>query len=187
MSTTTAANDDFKHDQTSRANWGWLTALGIGLLVAGLLASISLVAATVFSVLYIAAMMIIGGLVQIGFAFTAPGWRNKTLWTLSGVFYTLAGILAFANPLLASAGISLAVGALLLVAGVMRIASGIREHKKGDTFAVVATGILTAIAGLLVLAAWPAVSLWLLGAILSIDLIAQGISAIGMGLAQRRA
>ncbi|MER9417920.1 DUF308 domain-containing protein [Mesorhizobium sp. M0306] len=164
----------------------WLATLGLALLVAGLLASASLMLATVFSIIYIAAMMIIAGLAQVGFAFTAPGWQAKILWTFGGVLYTVAGVLAFTNPLLASAGLTLLIGVLLVIGGASRIGSAALEHKGSPSWSLAAVGTVTALAGLAVLLAWPGVSLWLLGAILSVDLIFQGLSALGMAWALRQ-
>jgi uncharacterized membrane protein HdeD (DUF308 family) len=40
--------------------------------------------------------------------------------------------------------------------------------------------------GILVIAAWPSISLWLLGVFLTVDLIFQGWGFIALGLAVRR-
>jgi uncharacterized membrane protein HdeD (DUF308 family) len=182
-STTSGSSSPQRAGRTSQRLW--LGALGAALLVAGLVASLSLTAATAFSIIYIAAMMIIAGLTQIGFAFTAPGWQGKLAWTLGGFIYTLAGLIAFANPLLASAGFSLLIGGLLAIGGVSRIVSGFREHSGSHAWALFSAGLVTAAAGLLVIVAWPGVSLWLLGAILSVDLIFQGLTTIGMAVTPR--
>ncbi len=174
-------------EPASTAGWGWLVALGALLLIAGLVASVSLFAATLVSIIYIGALMIVGGIMQLVFAFAAPGWRKKTLWVIGGLFYAVAGVLVFANPLLAAAGISLAIGAVLIVAGAMRIVSGFREHAREQMALIVAAGVVTVLAGIFVLAAWPSVSLWLLGAVLAVDLIFQGLTTISTGLSLRKA
>ena len=131
-------------------------------------------------------MMIIAGLTQVGFAFTAPGWQAKILWTLGGMLYTVAGVLAFTNPLLASAGITLLIGVLLVIGGASRIGSGVLEHNGSHSWSLAATGAVTVLAGLLVLLAWPGVSLWVLGAILSVDLIFQGFATLSMAWSARQ-
>lgn len=158
----------------------WLGALGLALLAAGLLSSASLLLATAFSIIYVAAIMIIAGLMQLGFAFTAPGWQAKILWTLGGMLYTVAGILAFTNPLLASAAVTLVIGVLLVMGGAARMGSAVLEHSGSHSWWLGVMGAVTALAGLLVLLAWPGVSLWLIGAMLSMDLIFQGIATLSM-------
>lgn len=174
------ASDKFRNSRI------WLGALGVALLAAGLLASASLILATAFSIIYIAAMMIIAGLTQVGFAFTAPGWQAKILWTLGGVLYTVAGVLAFTNPLLASVGITLFIGVFLVIGGASRIGSGVLEHSGRHSWSLAAMGAVTVLAGILVLLAWPGVSLWLLGAVLSVDLIFQGLATLTMAWSMRQ-
>ena len=52
---------------------------------------------------------------------------------------------------------------------------------------VVAAGVVTTLAGLIISSGWPVNSLWMLGLFLAIDLIFQGITYIAFGLGLRRA
>ena len=52
-----------------RASWGWFVALGVGLLILGVIAVANLLTATVASVLLVGVMMLMGGVVQIVLAF----------------------------------------------------------------------------------------------------------------------
>lgn len=81
----------------ARANWGWYVALGLGLIAAGFVASINLFATTLASVIYIAAMMLVGAVLQIVHAFSANGWRRRTFDLVSGLFYGVARACAFAR------------------------------------------------------------------------------------------
>ena len=44
-----------------RDKWGWFVALGVVMLIAGVIAMLNLFAATVVSVLYVGALMLVGG------------------------------------------------------------------------------------------------------------------------------
>jgi uncharacterized membrane protein HdeD (DUF308 family) len=48
-----------------------------------------------------------------------------------------------------------------------------------------ASGVITTLAGIVVALGWPVNTLWLLGRVLAIDLIFQGVAAIAFGLALR--
>ncbi len=88
-------------DQT-RAKWGWFVALGILLLLFGIIAFGNLFIATVASVYLVGWMMLFAGVVEIIHAFGVKTWGRFFYWLLSGILYAVAGFFAFYNPLLAS-------------------------------------------------------------------------------------
>lgn len=165
--------------------WGWFVALGIGLLIAGGVASANLFLATFASILYIAAMMLVGGVMQLVHAFTAHDWRRRLLLIAGAALYALAGAFAVYDPVMAIVGISLAVGVFLIATGAVRIAMAVQDRGQNGWGWVAASGLLTLIVGAIVVAAWPTISIWLLGAILTIDLIFQGWGFLAFGLAIR--
>ena len=62
----------------------------------------NVVLATVASVFFVGAMMLISGIAQIVHAFQVKRWTHFFLWLLIGALYGIAGVLVFSNPLLAS-------------------------------------------------------------------------------------
>ena len=138
-----------------RQKWGWFVALGILMLIAGLIALGNLFLATVVSVYYVGALMLVGGVVQIIHAFGVKSWGRFVWWLLSGLLYTAAGIIAFVNPILASSVLTLLLAAALLVAGAIRIWVGLENRPNKNWGWVVAGGVVTALAGLVIAAHWP--------------------------------
>jgi uncharacterized membrane protein HdeD (DUF308 family) len=166
-----------------RSQWGWSVALGIALLVLGLLAFANLVMATVVSVLYVGVLMLIGAVAQIIHAFRVKRWGGFFFWLLSGLLYGAAGILAFYNPVLAAAALTLLLAAALIASGILRIVSSFRLRPETGWGWLLASGVITLIAGIVVAIGWPVHTLWLLGLVLAIDLTFQGVAAIAFGLA----
>lgn len=168
-----------------RAKWPWFAVLGGGLIALGLVAALNLFAATVASVLFIGALMLIAGIGQLIHAFQVKGWSSVAFWLLSGILYAVAGLTAFFNPLLASALLTLLLAGTLVVAGGLRIWVGLkaRSHRRAGWIA--ASGVLTLLTGIVVFAGWPVSSLWVLGLMLAIDLTFQGWSLLAFGLALR--
>jgi uncharacterized membrane protein HdeD (DUF308 family) len=165
-----------------RAKWGWIVALGIIYILAGLIALGSVAAATVASVYVVGIMMLIAGAAEVINAFQVKAWGKFLLWVLLGVLYIVAGFVTFENPLLAAALLTLMLGAALLVSGVMRIILAF-SMKEGATWVwVVLSGAITLLLGLLILVRWPVSSLYILGLFLGIDLVFAGIGWIGVGL-----
>lgn len=169
-----------------QSKWGWFAALGLLLIVCGLIALANVALATVVSVYYVGILMLIGGIVYLVHTFQVRSWDQVLFWALSGVLYVLAGVFAFENPLLASAALTLFLAIALLIAGVFRIWVGWRMRPVKGWGWVLASGIITALAGVVIYLGWPVNSLWILGLFLACDLFIQGWSMFAFGLAIRR-
>ena len=169
--------------QPLRIKWGWIVALGVVFLIAGLIALSSVVVATAVSVTVVGVMMLVSGIAEIISAFSVRSWGKFFLWVLLGALYVIAGLLTFQNPILAAGILTLMLGVALIVSGFVRIFLAM-QMKEGTPWGWVAlSGIVTVLVGGMILAQWPVSSLLVLGVILGIDLIFAGIGWISMGLA----
>lgn len=167
------------------ANWGWFVAIGVLLITLGVIALANLVAATVASIYYVGAIIIIAGVAHIVLAFRLQRWGRLFLWLLGGVAYTAAGILAFVNPLLASAVLTLVLAFALVFAGGLRLSAGFAARPEKGWGWIAAGGAITVLAGLVIATGWPVNSLWVLGLFLAVDLVIQGWSCIALGAMTR--
>jgi uncharacterized membrane protein HdeD (DUF308 family) len=165
--------------------WGWFVALGVGEFILGGIASSNLFAASLASALVIGAAMIGAGILQIVHGISMRGVRSFLPWQVGGIVYALAGAVIVYNPLLASLTLSLAVGAMLAASGLVRAWAGFHARPAAGWRWVVAAGVVTFIVGVVLLAAWPAIGLWYLGAMLVVDLIFQGWGLLAFGMALR--
>lgn len=167
--------------------WGWFIALGVGELILGGIASANLMAANLASVLVIGAAMVVAGIFQIIHAFTARGLRGFLFWQFAGIVYAAAGAIILYDPVFASLTLSLTVGVFMVAAGVMRAWAGFHARPMTGWRWIVAAGVLSLCVGVMIVALWPTIGLWLLGAMLVVDLIFQGwgLIAFGLGLKAR--
>jgi uncharacterized membrane protein HdeD (DUF308 family) len=169
-----------------RAKWGWIVALGVVYVVAGLVALSSVAFATVVTVLVVGIMMLIAGVAQVINSFQIKNWGKFLLWLLLGVLYIIAGFLTFENPLLAAALLTLLLGLSLVMSGIMRIVLAFSMKEGAPWVWVVLSGLITFLLGLIIVAHWPVSGLYILGLFLGIDLIIAGMCWIGVGLGLRR-
>src|SRR5207344_3111990 len=70
-----------------RAKWGWIVALGVIFMIAGVIALGSVVMATVSAVWVVGIMMIMAGVAEIIAAFNVKGWGKAIFWGLLGALY----------------------------------------------------------------------------------------------------
>jgi uncharacterized membrane protein HdeD (DUF308 family) len=164
-----------------RAKSGWIIALGVIYVLAGLIALYSVVMATVASVFVVGVMMFIAGVSEVINAFQVKSWGKFLLWVVLGALYIIAGVVTFENPLLAAAVLTLMLGAALVASGIMRVILAFGMKEGAPWIGLALSGAITLLLGLLILAHWPVSSLYILGLFLGIDLVVAGISWIGVG------
>jgi uncharacterized membrane protein HdeD (DUF308 family) len=165
-----------------RAKSGWIVALGVVYVIAGLIALGSVVMATVATVFLVGVMMLIAGAAEVINAFQIKTWGKFFLWILLGALYIVAGFVTFENPLLAAATLTLLLGLALLASGIARIVLAFSMKAATPWIWVLLSGVVTLLLGLVILAHWPVSGLYILGLFLGIDLVLAGASWIGIGL-----
>ena len=170
-----------------RAKWGWVVALGIIFMIAGVIALGSVLMATVSAVYVIGIMMIMAGVSEIITAFNVKNWGKFALWMLLGLLYVVAGVICFLNPFAAATILTLMLGVALIIGGVLRgfLAWHVREAGKPWGW-VAASAVITLLLGLIIIAQWPWSSVYTLGIFLGIDLLFIGSSWLMIGLALKK-
>jgi uncharacterized membrane protein HdeD (DUF308 family) len=168
-----------------RGKWGWIVALGVLFAIAGVIALGSVITATVVSVLFVGAMMVVAGIGEIIHAFAIRSWGRFALWLLLGALYVVAGISVYVNPLLAASFLTLILGAALVASGLLRIVIAFQMRSGTPWGWVVLSGVITLLLGGIILMHWPASSLFVLGVLLGVDLLFIGFGWILVGLALR--
>ncbi len=169
-----------------RSKSGWIIALGVVYIVAGVVALGSVVLATAATVFVVGIMMVIAGVADVVNAFQIKTWGKFLFWLLLGVLYIVAGFITFENPLLAAATLTLLLGVALLASGITRIVLAFGMRATMPWIWVLFSGVITLLLGMVILAHWPVSSLYILGVFLGIDLVLAGASWIGIGLGVKR-
>jgi uncharacterized membrane protein HdeD (DUF308 family) len=170
-----------------QTKWGWIVALGVIFMIAGVIALGSVVMATVSAIYVIGIMMIMAGVTEIVTAFNMKGWGKVALWMLLGLLYVAAGVICFFRPFEAAAIVTLMLGIALIIGGVVRgfLAWNVRDAGKPWGWVAV-SAIITLLLGIIIVAKWPYSSAYTLGIFLGIDLIFIGSSWLGIGLALKK-
>jgi uncharacterized membrane protein HdeD (DUF308 family) len=159
----------------------WLRILlGIVLIVSGIFVLGDVVLATIISAIFIGAAAIVAGVFEIIHAFWTKGWGGFVWQIVLGILYVAFGLVVVRQPASGALILTYALALFILASGVVRIFLAFR-HWRQLGWIMLISGAFGVLAGLVILAGWPATGLWVLGVLLAIDLISHGIAWLTYG------
>jgi uncharacterized membrane protein HdeD (DUF308 family) len=171
-------------------SWGWLLALGVVLILFGgliLTTPLGVITATLTTEIWIAAALVIAGVLQLAHGLNTANWSGRTWQMLGGLIFIVGGILMFVYPTFGLVSLTLIVAATLVAQGITSLlVSGGFPEWTGRKWLML-SAIVSIVAGLLVLFDLPSSAGWTLGTIVGAVLLLQGISLTLLGLDVRRA
>jgi uncharacterized membrane protein HdeD (DUF308 family) len=184
MSASSNLGRELTGDIKSRAGWG--IVLGILTAVLGLLLiAYPLFAATVTTIA-IGSILIIAGVFELLQALRAHTVGAIITRILLGVVYGFGGIVLFLHPLWGVAVLTVALGVMLIVeAGAAAVLAFQMKPISGWGWLLFDAAI-TAILGFLILAHWPASSIWAIGTLVGAALFIRGVTRIALSTRLRR-
>jgi uncharacterized membrane protein HdeD (DUF308 family) len=147
-----------------RSKWGWFVALGVALVLLGVLALGDVVAVTLASAVFVGAMFLVGGIFHLIHAFMVKTWSGFLMNVLAGVLYVIGGALIMDEPIAGALLITIFLIAALVVGGALRIA--LRHREMGGWWLMVLSGLVSVVIG--------------------IELLVQGVTWLMFGIAPRR-
>jgi len=168
------------------SKWGWFVALGSVLILVGIFALGDVVAFTLVSVIFIGAMLLVGGIFHIIHAFMTKAWSAFALNLIMGAVYVIGGLLIMDEPVQGSVIVTLFLLATLLVGGIMRIVIAFRHRELTGWWLVLLGGIISVFLAFMLYATLPWSGLWVLGTLIAIELLIQGFTWLRLGFSLRR-
>ena len=171
-------------------SWGWLLALGLVLLLFGgliLTTPLGVVTATLTTEVWIAAALVVAGILQLAHGLKAAGWSARAWQMLGGLVFIVGGLLIFLDPTFGLVSLTMIVAATLVAQGItsLLVSGGVPDWA-GRRWLVL-SAVISIVAGLLVLFDLPSSAGWTLGTIVGAVLLLQGLSLTLLGLDVRRA
>jgi len=167
-----------------RSNWGWFVALGVILAVMGFAGLVFVGMMTLVAVLFIGWMFLIGGVLEVAHAVIRKGWQGFWLDLLSGILTGLAGLFILLRPAAGATILTMLLGILFLVSGIFRIGTGIAIRNPYRGWFIL-QGVVALILALMILAEWPYSAIWVIGTLVAIDLLIEGLRLVSFGLAAK--
>ena len=170
-----------------RASWIWLAILGAISLIGGILALINPFAATLAAVFLAGWTFLLFGLIQIIHAFRVRGWPGFLWSLLLGVLTVAVGVSLLFNPVSGALSLTLLVAILFLVLGAVKIMYGLSLRPVSGWGFAALSGVISVLLGVMILADYPWSATAILGVLLAIELLSNGIFLLMIALGLRKA
>ncbi|MFI8257801.1 HdeD family acid-resistance protein [Streptomyces filamentosus] len=166
-------------------SFGWLAALGVILVVCGVVGLAYTGLATLTSMWLFGWLLLIGGLVGLLQAFQSRGTSYFWLAAVVAAVNLAAGCVVLRHPEGSAEALTMFAALLFLTGGLFRLVGSVvvRGPQFGWTLLQGAFGLLL---GLLVLFDWPDSSRYVLGCFFSLALLFDGLGLIAIGVGGRR-
>jgi uncharacterized membrane protein HdeD (DUF308 family) len=165
--------------ELQRQHRWWDILLGIVLLVTGVVVLGDVVLASVVSVLFLGWTLLLGGATAVVLSLFRVRRAGAWIGLLGGALSVVAGIVMLRHPGASLLTLSLVVGGLFLVTGIVRLVAAVQTPEQ--RWLLVISGAASVLLGWMVLERWPASSFWLLGTLLGVYLLVDGLMMILVG------
>lgn len=180
MDATARREARFYFERLGRA-WGWIVAYGVLSILAGIIAIVYPGATLVVIAIIFALQLLVTAVFQFVFAFTVPresGWLRALYVVLAIVSFVVA-LYLIGHVGLTLLLLAILLGAYWIAQGAIELLFGIEHPELSSRFWVIASGVLSIVAGGIVVLL-PGISLLFLTIVLGVWLI-----LFGVGLAFR--
>lgn len=165
-----------------RGNWGWILALGIILIVVGMVAIAMPFAASLASAVAFGFLFLVGGAAQLIGAFWTRDWSGFFLNLLVGVLYVVVGVMFLRHPGEAIVAVTLVLACGFMISGLFRIIGSLMYQFPRWGWVLVG-GVINLLLGLYIYSQWPFDSFVIPGLFVGIDMIFTGWTWVMLALA----
>ena len=164
----------------------WSIALSVLMILAGLVAIASPVAAGIAVNILVAWLLVISGAAHLIFA-----WHTRTtrgfLWELLvGLLYLFTGIYLLMHPVAGLATLTIALAIYLVMEAILEFAMGFMLRPLPGTGWLLFDGLITLILAAMIARSWPSSSEWAIGTLVGISMVFSGTSRLAISLAAKR-
>lgn len=156
---------------------------GLVVTFAGLLLLFNVVFATAFSVLFIGWTALVAGVIQLGGALLRIRSGGFFATALGGAILTALGLFIVRNALIGAVALTLLAGAMFLANGLARLVAAAQASEA--RWLLVASGVASVLLGLWVFFNISAATVSLLGTLLGIQTVIEGLMLLAVGRVHR--
>jgi uncharacterized membrane protein HdeD (DUF308 family) len=172
--------------QQAKKNAGWLVFLGVVEVVAGILAIIGPLVAGLAVAVVVGFMLLVGGGARLVGAFKAQSFGGGALTFLWGLLLVVTGFHFVTRPGLGLESLTLVVTVVLFADGILRVILAFHMKPVKGWGWMLAGGILSVVFALMIWGQFPASGLWVIGTLVGLSMVSNGLTTVFVGGAARK-
>lgn len=166
---------------------GWAIALGILMMITGFIALASPFVAGIGVTIFLGSLFLVYGIFHVIYAFQmrklGAGWF--ILQVLLSILYMISGAVLLKQPLEGLVTLTLIAGILIFIDGIIQVINAFDMKPQSGWGWGLFSGILGIILGILIWSNWPGSSIWVLGLLVGVNLISNGLAVLMISSAIR--
>lgn len=166
-------------------SWQWPLAIGLVLIALAVAAFFKVLNAQDQDQMLIGILMIVAGLAQGAHAVVNMRWSNFISDFAPSILFLLGGVIVISEPLTGSFVLTLLLAAALVLTSLFRVASAWRGDALGGWRLLAIAAAVSVALWLWLLWTWPRSGIWVLGAIVGVELLASGVAWLQRAWAAR--
>jgi uncharacterized membrane protein HdeD (DUF308 family) len=164
---------------------GWSITLSVLMILAGILAIASPLAAGIGVNIFVAWLLIFSGCVHLVFAWYRPSAGGFVWELLLGILYIFIGGYLLMHPLAGLASLTLALAIYLFMESILEFVLGFTLRPLPGSGWLLVDGIITLILAVMIWRTWPSSTGWVIGTLVGISMLFSGTSRLAFSLAAR--
>ena len=155
---------------------GWITAIAVVTIVLGVIAIAFPFFATIASTVLFGWVFIFAGIAQIAYAFQSRG-AGKIVWKMIlGFLYLFSGVFVTIDPLEGAFAFTIVLGITIFLQGMIQVSLALQMRWLSNNWGwMLASGLMGIIFGIFVWSSTPLSAVWLVGTLIGINLLFDGI------------
>ncbi len=165
-----------------QAHWRLFLYEGIFFILLGFCAFIVPQFFSVFIVIFLGWLIIIGGVTQVSRVLLLPKTPGFGWWLGLGILQLVVGFLLIADPIAGVLTLTMMMALFFAVEGAIKIYLATLMRPLPYWEYVLLSGITAVVLALVMLAFWSDIPHWLLGVFLGVNMIMLGVAMVKMGL-----
>ena len=164
---------------------GWSIALSVLMILAGILAIASPLAAGLAVNVIVAWLLVFSGCIHLVFSWYRPSTGGFLWELLIGVLYVSVGIYLVLRPVAGLASLTLVLATYLILEAILELVLGFTLRPLPGSTWLVIDGIITGILAVMIWRTWPSSTEWVIGTLVGISMLFSGGSRLMLSLAAK--
>ena len=165
---------------------GWSIALGVLMIVTGIIAMLAPWEFGIVIALIIGWMAIFNGVTQIIYGIRTHSGGRTVLEVILGLIYIIAGIYLLMHPVGGLLVLTIFLASFLIVYGIFALGLAFQMRPLPGWGWVLFDAIVTILLGVLIWAHWPMNAEWVVGTLFGISILVSGVTRLMVSMAFRR-